>query len=156
MKVKLNRVLLSIVAPALATLFVAAASWSVPHDDERQHDASHRVAHLAKVLDLSEEQEAEVQTLLTSTLEASEADKSRLHVLKQQLLNEPGAFDAGSAQVTADEVGQITSRMVYRMASTYAAIYQLLDDEQRVEMQEMAEKMGERGGRRHGHPRFPF
>ncbi|CAA0098479.1 Uncharacterised protein [Halioglobus japonicus] len=150
MKLNLNRVLLSIVAPAMATLFVAAASWSMPQDDDKRHDPQHRVNHLAKMLELTDEQEATVQTLLTTSFEESEADRERLHVLKDQLLKQPGNFDAATAQAAADEIGQITSRMMYRMANNFAEIYQLLDDEQRVEMAEMAERMSERGGKRHG------
>jgi Spy/CpxP family protein refolding chaperone len=152
----LNRAILSVVAPALATLFVAAASWSLPNGDDSRHDPQHRITHLAKMLELTEEQEASVQSLLTTSFEESEVDKERLHVLKEQLLDQPDTFDAGAAQTAADEIGQITGRMVYRMASNYAAIYQLLDDEQKVEMKEMAESLGKRGEKRRGHHRFPF
>lgn len=152
----INRTILSVVAPALATLFVSAASWSLPDGEESRHDPQHKVEMLAKMLDLTEEQEATVETLLTESMEESEGDKERLHALKAQLLDQADAFNDASAQMTADEIGQITSRMVYRKASTYAAIYQLLDDEQKEAMNEMGEWAKKRGEKRRGHHRFPF
>jgi Spy/CpxP family protein refolding chaperone len=60
-----------------------------------------------------------------------------------------GAFDAGEAQRLADEIGQITSRMVYQAASTQARIYQLLDEEQRAELGEFMEDHEPRRDRWH-------
>lgn len=159
-KLNMKKALLSIVAPAMATLFVAAASWSLPQGDDGRPDPQHRITHLAKMLELSEEQEATVQTLMIASFEESEADRERLRELRDQLRGEPGSFDAATAQVAADEIGQITSRMVFRRANDRAQLYQLLDEEQRVMMTEMAEhrreRGGKRGGKRGGHRGAPF
>jgi len=40
----------------------------------------------------------------------------------------------------ADEIGEITSRMVFQAVSTHAEIYQLLTDEQKEEMDAMMEQ----------------
>ena len=149
----LKKTLLGVVAPALATLFVAAAGWSMPDGNDARHDPQKRVAHMAEVLELTDEQVVTVQSLMTASFEASDADRERIHALKEQLLSQPEAFDASTAQVMADEIGNITSGMVLRMATTRAEIYQLLDDEQKLAMNEMASK---RGGKRGGHHRPPF
>ena len=156
MKLNMKRIILSIVAPAMATLFVAAASWSLPQDGGERPDPQHRITHLAKMLELTEEQEATVQTLMSTSFEESEADRERLRELRDQLRGEPGSFDAATAQAAADEIGQITSRMVFRRANDRAQIYQLLDDEQRVMMAEMAEHRREHSGKRGGHRGGPF
>ena len=146
----LKKVLMGVVAPALATLFVAAAGWSMPPGDTPP-DPQRRAAHLAEVLELTDEQTVAVQTLMTASFEQAEADRERLHSLRSQLLDQPAAFDASTAQATADEIGQITGRMVYRMASSRAEIYQLLTDEQKEIMDQMGERKGKRGDKRRGH-----
>lgn len=156
MKMNLRKALLGVVAPALATLVVAAASWSMSGSEAPRHDPQQKVSHLAKMLQLTEEQEVSVKTLLMASFEESEADHERLRALRAELLDQPESFVEATAQSAADEIGQITSRMVYRMASTRAAIYQLLDDEQRLAMNEMDEWSGKRGDKRHGHQRPPF
>ncbi len=156
MKEKLHKALLSIVAPALATLFVAAASWSQPPDVGERHDPQYRAAHLAKMLDLNEAQQASVRTLLTTSYKESAPDKARLRELKEQLFSESDSFDSGAAQVVADEIGEITARMVYRMASTRAAVYQVLEPGQQAEMNEMLKRMAEHRDRRRGHHGFPL
>tara|TARA_R110002073_G_scaffold6066_6_gene36621 strand:+ start:7647 stop:8114 length:468 start_codon:yes stop_codon:yes gene_type:complete len=145
----LKKVFMGVVGPALATLFVAASGWSMSHGDGPA-DPQRKVAHMAQMLQLTEEQTATVQTLVTTSFEASAADRQRLHSLKAQLLDQPASFDAGPAQATADEIGQITSRMVFRMASTRAQIYQLLNDEQKEKMDEMSLRAGKRGDKRPG------
>lgn len=150
MKKTLKKVFIGVVGPALAMLFVAASGWSMPHGDGPV-DPQLKVAHMAQMLELTEEQTATVQALVTTSFEASAADRERLHSLKAQLLNQPAAFDAGAAQATADEIGQITSRRVFRMASTRAQIYQLLNDEQKEMMDEMSQRAGKRGDKRRGH-----
>ena len=148
MKITWKKTLTGVAAPALAILFVTAASWSMAEGDAPRHDPQHKVDHLVKMLQLTDEQEATVLTLLTASFEESEVDHERLHTLREELLNQPESFDKATALTTADEIGQITTRMVYRMASTRAAIYQLLDDEQKVAMAQMSEK---RGYKRRGH-----
>ena len=61
-------------------------------------------------------------------------------------------FDPGKAQTVADEIGQLTGRMVYQASETFAKVYQVLDAEQRTKLDEMMAKRGERGGRRGDKP----
>lgn len=156
MKKSLNKVMIGAIASGIVTLFITAVSWSMPPGDGPGHDPEHMVTHLTKVLHLTEEQQASVQTLLATSSEETGVDAERLHTLRDEMRDQTAAFNAATAQTAADEIGQITSRMVYRMASTRAAIYQLLDDEQKVAMNELEEKRGERRDKGLGHHGLPF
>jgi len=126
----------------------AVTGWT--KDGYRMHgDPARMVAHMADRLDLSEDQQAGIEALLSESREQSAADHARLRELRQQLRMQRGAFDAGEAQRLADEIGQITSRMVYQAASTQARIYQLLDEEQRAELGEFMEDHEPRRDRWH-------
>lgn len=128
----------------------AVAGWA--KDGYRMHgDPAQMVARMADKLDLSEDQQAGIETILTETRQQSAADHARLRELRQQLRAQPGAFDADAARRQADEIGQITGRMVYQAASTQAQIYQLLDEEQRAEMEEFMEDHEPRRDRWHRH-----
>jgi Spy/CpxP family protein refolding chaperone len=98
------------------------------------------VAHMTDRLDLTEEQAGRVKQLTTKARERLAADRTRLAELREQLKAQRDNFDAGKAQVMADEIGEITSRMVFQAVSTHAEIYQLLTDEQKAEMDVMMEQ----------------
>jgi Spy/CpxP family protein refolding chaperone len=53
-------------------------------------------------------------------------------------------FNSGEAQKLADEIGEITTRMVFDATRTQAEVYQLLSEEQRQEMDALMEKRDER------------
>ena len=128
----------------------AAAGWT--KDGYRMHgDPAQMVARMADKLDLSEEQQSGIEAILTETREQSAADHARLRELRQQLRSQRGEFDADAARRQADEIGQITGRMVYQAASTQAQVYQLLNDEQRAELGEFMEDHGPRRDRWHRH-----
>jgi hypothetical protein len=106
------------------------------------------IAHLSDRLDLSAEQQTEVDSLVLAAKQGSDADRARMKELRSQMLAMKGDFDPGTAQVVADEIGQLTGRMVYRASETFARVYQVLNAEQRTELDGMMAKHGEREGRR--------
>ena len=114
-------------------------------------DPTRMVAQMADKLDLSDEQQAAIEAILTETRGQSAADHARLQALRQQLRSQRAGFDAAEAQRLADEIGQITSRMVFQAASSQAQIYQLLDEEQREELDEFMEDHQPRRDRWHKH-----
>jgi Spy/CpxP family protein refolding chaperone len=116
----------------------AVTGWA--KDGHRMHgDPAQMVARMADKLDLSDDQQTGIEAILSETREQSATDHARLRELRQQLRAQRGAFDADEAKRQADEIGQITSRMVYQAASTQAQIYQLLDDGQRAELDRFME-----------------
>ena len=56
-------------------------------------------------------------------------------------------FDAGQAQQVADQIGVITSRLLYNHASVQAEIYTLLNEEQRLMLQQLLEQRQQRRDR---------
>jgi Spy/CpxP family protein refolding chaperone len=156
MKKSLTKALMGAIASGMATLFITAATWSMPHGDASGHDPERMMTYMAKMLDLTEEQQARVETLLTTAFEEAGVDAERLHILSDEILGQPETFDETTAQATADEIGRIASHMIYRMASTHAAIYQLLDDEQQLAMNDLDEWSGARGEKWRGRQRYPF
>lgn len=114
-------------------------------------DPARMVARMTEKLDLSDDQKTGIEAILTETRGQSAADHARLQELRQQLRAQRAGFDADTARRLADEIGEITSRMVYGAASTQAQIYQLLDEEQRTELDEFMEEHEPRRDRWHKH-----
>lgn len=129
-------------------LLGAGASFAGPHGG--MHGSPQRmIERMADHLDLSDAQQTEVQQLLKDSREQGEADRARLTVLKSSLRDSADTFDAGQVQTAADEIGQITSRMTYRMAETQHKVRAVLNDEQRAQLDAWAEKREERRGKWH-------
>ena len=128
----------------------AVAGWA--KDGYRMHgDPARMVERMADKLDLSAEQQTGVEAILAETRDKSAEDHARLRELRQQLRGMRGDFDADSARRVADEIGQITGRMVFQATSTQARIYQLLNAEQRAELDEFMEEHEPRRDRWHRH-----
>ena len=136
---------------ALASaVLLSMTAWSMGPQHGGGGDPSRMIAHMSNKLDLSSEQKTEVEALVATAKEAGEADRARMQELRTQMFAMKSDFDPGKAQTVADEIGQLTGRMVYQASETFAKVYQVLDAEQRTKLDEMMAKRGERGGRR-GH-----
>ena len=144
MKNSIGKALLGATMAGLALLSLSATSWAMKHGGGMDHDPARMVAHMAQRLDLSEEQQGRVEELLTSSRENNVADRERLQVLREQMRAQRQNFDSGKAQKMADEIGEITGRMVFDATRTQAEVYQLLTDEQRQEMDALMEKRDDR------------
>ena len=144
MKNSIGKALLGATMAGLALLSLSATSWAMKHGGGMDHDPARVVAHMAERLDLSAEQESRVEELLASSRENNAADRKRLQVLREQMRAQRQNFDSGEAQKMADEIGEITGRMVFDATRTQAEVYQLLTDEQRQEMDALMEKRDER------------
>lgn len=148
-----KRVLGGVGAVLLGMSVVTMGSWAKPYDrdhhgdwdsDRSQHRLEKRLAHLDRHLDLTEQQHATIKGLLQTAFSESEGDRERMQQLRDQLHDLRDGFDDREARRTADEIGRLTSDRVYRMANTQAQVYQVLDTEQRAELDAMKEKRGER------------
>tara|TARA_R110001599_G_scaffold353188_1_gene590597 strand:- start:29609 stop:30073 length:465 start_codon:yes stop_codon:yes gene_type:complete len=136
---------------ALASaVMMSMAAWSMGPPHGMGGDPTRMIAHLSDRLDLSSEQQTRVETLVTAAKQASEADRARMQELRAQMGAMKQDFDPGKAQLVADEIGQLTGRMVYQASETFAQVYQVLNAEQRTQLDSMMAKRGEHGGRR-GH-----
>lgn len=133
---------------ALATAAVmSVAAWSMGSPHGMGGDPTRMIAHLSDRLDLSSEQETEVKSLVAAVKETVSTERARMQELRAEMLAMKGDFDAGRAQAIADEIGQLTGRMVYQASETFAQVYQVLDAEQQTQLDAMLAKHGERRGR---------
>lgn len=126
---------------------MSMAAWSMAPAHGMGPDPARMIAHLSDRLDLSGEQQAEVESLVAAAKQGGEADRARLQELRAQMLAMKGNFDPGQAQAIADEIGQITARVVYQASETFARVYQLLNAEQQAELEELMARHSERRGR---------
>ena len=146
-------ILITGAAVVVTTVSLTAAAWSSSHRGERGPAPEKMVDRLTLHLDLSEKQQIQARALFTQSFDESKSDRERLMALREGLSEQTIAFDAGMVQTAADEIGGITSRMVYRRASTQASLYQLLDEEQQEEMTELKERREKRSSDSRGRKR---
>jgi protein CpxP len=133
---------------ALATAAVmSVAAWSMGPSHGLGGDPTRMIAHLSDRLDLNSEQETKVTGLVAATKETTSTERARMRELRADLMAMKGDFDEGKAQAIADEIGQLTGRMVYQASETFAQVYQVLDAEQQTQLDAMMAKYGEHRGR---------
>ncbi|MEM6579737.1 MAG: Spy/CpxP family protein refolding chaperone [Pseudomonadota bacterium] len=134
----------AVVAALASAVTVSAAAWSGPQS--KHGDPMRMFGYISERLDLSAEQQTEVGALMSVARQERGEDQIRLKELRSELMAMKGNFDEGRAQTIADEIGQITGRMVYQMSSTFAQVYEVLDADQRAELDSMLAKRSERRG----------
>jgi Spy/CpxP family protein refolding chaperone len=132
-----------------AVLAASAAAWSMGPPGGPDHDPTRMLAHISERLDLSAEQQASVESLLATSRQANAADRKRLGELREQIMAMRADFDAGKAQTIADEIGQITARMVFEGSKTWAEVYQQLTPDQRTQLDELVAKRESRRSKWH-------
>jgi len=138
-----------IAAASLGVLVsLSAAAWAMGPRGGMDHDPGRMLTHMADRLELSDAQQEQLKSIVESGKEQSSADRKRLEELRGELEAMHDSFDQGQAQKIADEIGEITSRMVYQFSSSYAGFYSLLTDEQKAELEQLKEERGERRDRR--------
>lgn len=140
----LSRTLYGSLAAGASILLLAAATWSMPPVDGGWKDPQHLITHMTERLDLDVQQRESVQAVVNESMTQNGDDRARLHSLRSQLRAMSGTFDAEEARRMADEIGAITARLVYSMASTRAQIHGLLTDEQRQELEKMMSRSEQR------------
>ncbi|MFV0478627.1 MAG: Spy/CpxP family protein refolding chaperone [Parahaliea sp.] len=136
------------IAGLSASLLIPAFSQAEPEGPPRDH--GDRVGHMAKKLELNDEQQLQIKAIFEKSHEAGESDHKRIIELKDEL-RDAKAFDAAATKAKTDEIGDITARMTYRMAETQNAVRAVLTEEQQAEMDKWTrqhdEKRGDRGDR---------
>jgi Spy/CpxP family protein refolding chaperone len=156
MKRSTTRISIAATAVLVTTISLTAMAWPGGHRGGSPPDPEHMIERLDRHLDLTDEQETQIEGLIGTSLSESKTDQQRLGILREQLGAQTSSFDAGTAQQAADEVGEITGRMVFRRASTQAGVYQLLDAQQREQFASLQDQRKERrdSPRSHGPRRF--
>ncbi len=126
-------------AAALATAStVSVGAWAMgPQGEGMQPDPARMMAQMSAKLDLSAEQQAKIQELTTAARQASAADHQRMQELRTEMAAMRDSFDATRARKTADEIGQVTGRLVFQASQTWSQVYQVLNAEQKARLDEM-------------------
>ena len=113
-----------------------------------------RWKHLSRHLDLTEEQKNSVRSIMTEAKGTVVGDRREIRTLKKELANNLEPFDPVSAQLTADRIGAITTRIAFNASQAMSRVYALLSTEQREKFRAMREKVerrrAKRWHRRHG------
>lgn len=147
MTTKLNKWMLRSSLAAAALL--SAAGWAMGPPGGADHDPARMMSHITAKLDLSAEQQTQVQQLLASSREATTDGYKRLSDLREELMNMRADFDAGKARKIADEIGELTSQLIFETSSTWAGVYQLLNAQQKTEMDQLMAQRESRRGKWH-------
>lgn len=138
--------LLSLTALLLAGNAALADEHKGPPD--RQHPHWER---MAEHLSLTEEQQAAWKALMAQGQEQGASDRQRSRDIQQQLRELRGNYDAGRAQALANELGEIKARQALRHAEHQAAVYQMLEPEQRERWDAARQHRGSDRGKGHKH-----
>lgn len=135
--------LLAAAGLAAATAF-SVGSWAMGSESGLHQDNGRMLAYLADELDLNAEQETEIRALHSALKEQNEADRARLDELRELMRAQRQDFNAGEAQKLADEIGEITTRLVYSATSTQAQVRSVLTAEQQAGLDEIMAQREER------------
>ena len=127
----------------LGMLGVATQLSARPGSGMENMDPLDRIERMAEHLDLSAEQEQEINRLVDEVQIANAVDRERLHQIKEDLRALATSFDDGAAQTLTDELGQISGRVAYRNISTMAAVRELFTTEQLQQIEAFRERREE-------------
>ncbi len=126
-------------AAALAAAnVVSVGAWAMgPQAEGMQPDPGRIMDQMGAKLGLSAEQQAKIKELTTAARQASAADHKRMQELRTEMSAMRDSFDATRARKTADEIGQVTGRLVFQASETWSQVYQVLNAEQKAKLDEM-------------------
>jgi len=107
-----------------------------------------KLQRMMRHLDLSDDQQNQVDTIVKGSLEQFYDYKSSMRdtrkALKEAVMAE--SYDAQAVQVLAQQQGQTMAAMIVYGAGIKAEVMQVLTPEQRAEVKERMEKRGKWGG----------
>ena len=116
-------------------LLVSAGAWAGGHAGG--HNPERMLQHMTEKLELDDTQQDQVEGIVSENLASVQADRERMTAIRDQLKGMRESFDADKAKRLADELGEITGRLAYDMASTQAQVYEVLTPVQREQMDAM-------------------
>jgi len=145
-----------LVAAAFLVASVSIAGPSMGHSGPPfERDPTELVSHMAERLDLSDDQQSRITTLLEAEHGQVQSDRDQLKSLRDQLVSMEGDFDSDSTRVITDEMGVISGRLAYSRASTFSEINQILTEDQRDKLDGFMQGRTGRRGERHNNSKHP-
>jgi Spy/CpxP family protein refolding chaperone len=124
-----------IAALVLGFALVLTATAAEPH--WRHGGGFELLDVMADNLDITESQEAEIDSLISKARLENAVDRERISQLRERLYDlsaGPGDFDEGAAESHADELSQIVSRMAVSGSRLRWQVRQVLTEEQREQL----------------------
>lgn len=147
--VKFSLVKVFVLASTLA--FVPTVSAMGPFGEGGAME--NKLGFLSWKLDLTPDQQIQIAAELEMVEQQMSAEREYLAALKSELRALQSDFDASLAAELAADIGDATANLVLNLATSKAAIYQLLDEDQRAELEELIvlrDEMRSPGHRGHG------
>ena len=107
------------------------------------------IEHIAKALNLTDAQTAELKPFLDSERQTVDALVKKIGDLHKQLdeATKDGHFDEAQVRAIAQQQAQAQAELTVEHERMKAKIYNLLTPEQRARMEELHKRMGPHGGR---------
>ncbi|MBE9540623.1 MAG: Spy/CpxP family protein refolding chaperone [Proteobacteria bacterium] len=140
----------ALVAAAFLSASVSIAGPPMGHSGPPfGQDPAIMIAHMSQRLDLSDDQQSQITTLLEAEQDQMQNNRDQLKSLREQLMSMEGDFDSDTARYITDEMGVLSGRLAYNRASTFSEINQILTEEQREKLSGFIEERGGRRGERH-------
>ncbi len=134
---------------ATAALVSSSTLWAMgPWGGEG--NLENRLGFLSWKLDLSEDQEVQIAAELEMAEQQIAADREQLNLLRTEMRSLQSNFDPLRAEELADAIGESTAALVLNLATSKAAIYQLLDADQQAQLDELIALREEKRGSRRG------
>ena len=143
--------LVKVIALAGTLAFVPTVSAMGPFGESG--DIDNKLGFLSWKLDLTPDQQYQIAAELEMVEQQMSAEHEQLAALKSELRALQSNFDPSLAAELAADIGDSTANLVLNLATSKAAIYQLLDEDQRAELEEiiaLRDEMRSPGRRRHG------
>ncbi|PLX82817.1 MAG: hypothetical protein C0617_13165 [Desulfuromonas sp.] len=118
---------------------------------ERGRGPGHRIEAMAEVLELSEEQQAQIEAVMAAEREATEPYREQMRQTREELREtmQDGAFDEARIRALAARQAAAKTEMIVSKARTHSKIFAFLTPEQQVLAKKLRPLMGPRKGPRH-------
>ena len=117
---------------ACGILLVSLSATALPGfaPGPRGWDPLDRIGMMAERIGADESQLTQVQALVNAAQLETAVDRERSHQIHRELQSLASHFHSTTAHALSQELGEITARLAYNRASTFAQVRELLTSEQ--------------------------
>lgn len=144
---KLTVAILSIILVAMGAMFIFAQDGTSNKDGKRgfgKRSGHHRGGGMRggmmlRGLDLTDEQKAQVKTIMQSSKETSKPIRQQMKANREKLqtLSDSGNFDQSQVQAIANQQGALSAQMIVEKEKVKSQINAILTPEQKAKAAEM-------------------
>jgi Spy/CpxP family protein refolding chaperone len=154
MKTLIRSIVVALGLSVVAGQVVAQPSFGPPGGMGTSHagEGFGQLEFVADRLGLTDDQESQINEIIDAAELVTAVDRERMKQIREALHAMREEFDAGEAQVLANEFGEITARLAYSGAETRAAIHAVFTPEQLQQLEEMKAQRSDMSGHRPGRP----